>query len=80
MVEYPVDEALELLQNNVAEAKRLAPSLTWLPFITYTLDSILQELSQDLNYLKEQIIVTQVSMARVYNFDVKQRRQGTAVQ
>lgn len=61
MVEYPIEEARELLQNNLKGASKL-----------------LEELSSDLGYLKEQIIITQVNTARVYNFDVKRRRKTEA--
>lgn len=31
-------------------------------------------LNEDLEYLHDQIVVTEVSIARIYNWDVKQRR------
>ncbi|KAL6069531.1 Prefoldin subunit 3 [Balamuthia mandrillaris] len=47
--------------------------------LTRNLESATQNLEmvqQDLDFLKDQITITEVNMARVFNFDVKQRRQG----
>jgi len=35
----------------------------------------LQTIEEDLNFLKDQITTTEVNIARIFNFDVKQRRQ-----
>ena len=44
-----------------------------------TAETNLEELSNDLCFLRDQITMTEVSMARVYNFDVKKRQQQKAV-
>ena len=44
-----------------------------------TAETNLEELSNDLCFLRDQITTTEVSMARVYNFDVKKRQQQKAV-
>lgn len=57
MIEYSIDEALELLTDKLAHAKQS-----------------LQVVHEDLDYLREQITTMEVNIARVYNWDVKQRR------
>ena len=36
----------------------------------------LKQVSEDILFLKKQITTTEVNVARVYNYDVKQRRQA----
>ena len=57
MLEYPLDEAVNLLTTKLKAAKE---SQT--------------QVSEDLDFLKEQITTMEVNMARVYNYDVKLRR------
>ncbi|DBA02844.1 TPA: hypothetical protein N0F65_006634 [Lagenidium giganteum] len=58
MVEYSYEEALELLENNVATATdRLA------------------QIETDLAFLRDQIITTEVNIARIFNHDVRRRRK-----
>lgn len=59
MVEYPLEEAKDVLTNNLNTASKN-----------------LQQVSDDLKFLKSQITTTEVNVARVYNYDVKQRRQA----
>jgi hypothetical protein len=59
MVEYPVDEAIVLLENNMASAT-----------------TKLAETEEDLDFVADQIVITQVSMARIHNWDVVKRRKG----
>jgi len=61
MLEYDIDEAEELLTNNLSTA-----------------ENNLNELADDLSYLRDQITTIEVSMARVYNWDVKRRRKPEA--
>jgi len=38
----------------------------------------IHSIEEDLNFLKDQITTTEVNIARVFNYDVKQRRQQRA--
>ena len=58
MLEYPREEAIELLQRNLAQAKEALASLI-----------------KDMGLLRDQITTTEVNMARVFNWDVKERRK-----
>jgi prefoldin subunit 5 len=58
MVEYPLEEAQQLLQSNLAAAKER-----------------LEQVQQELDYAKDCATVTEVSIARVFNWDVEQRRK-----
>lgn len=58
MLEYPREEAIALLQKNVAEAKESLATLL-----------------DDMGFLRDQITTTEVNMARVFNWDVKERRK-----
>ncbi|RLN87233.1 hypothetical protein BBJ28_00004267 [Nothophytophthora sp. Chile5] len=58
MVEYPYDEALTLLEQNVATATER-----------------LEQIDADLSFLRDQIITTEVNIARIFNHDVRRRRQ-----
>ena len=57
MLEYPRDEAILLLEDNLKNAK-----------------AALVTLVDDMGHLRDQITVTEVNMARVFNWDVKVRR------
>ena len=58
MLEYPLGEALELLQTNHKNCKNnLATN------------------QGDLAFVKDNITITEVSIARVYNWDVKKRKE-----
>lgn len=92
MVEYSFEEAIELLQKNLATAKKviecpLSSSLTSPQSLT--------EVEDDLDFVKEQITIIEVSavpayhcgcrsshpsvdIARIYNYDVKMRRRAKA--
>lgn len=58
MLEYPVQEALDLLDSKLKSAS-----------------TSLVQVDEDLEYLKEQITTMEVNMARVYNDDVRLRRE-----
>ena len=58
MLEYPRDEAILLLENNLKNAKQA-----------------LVTVNDDMGYLRDQITTTEVNMARVFNWDVKERRK-----
>ena len=57
MLEYPRAEAIDLLAQQVADAKTA---------LATTID--------DMGFLRDQITTTEVNMARVFNWDVKDRR------
>ncbi|OIV95265.1 hypothetical protein TanjilG_07421 [Lupinus angustifolius] len=57
MLEYSLEEATDLLQKNLENAK-----------------ASLEVLVSDLQFLRDQVTITQVTIARVYNWDVHQRR------
>ena len=59
MLEYPLDEAVELLTNKLDAAERN-----------------LKGIVEDLEFLREQITVMEVNTARVYNYDVRRRREN----
>jgi hypothetical protein len=40
--------------------------------------SNMESTRQDMTFLRTQITITEVSIARVYNWDVKRRREATA--
>lgn len=61
MVEYPLDEALLLLESNLKAAKEG-----------------LEQLGKDLDMVKDGATVTEVSIARVFNYDVERRRRAKA--
>jgi hypothetical protein len=58
MLEYPIEEAMELLGANLSSA-----------------ESILRQVLEDLDTLKDQTTTIEVGMARVYNWDVQERRK-----
>lgn len=58
MLEYPLDEAVELLTTKLEGAERN-----------------LKGIIEDLEFLREQITVMEVNTARVYNYDVRRRRE-----
>ncbi|CAA6668892.1 unnamed protein product [Spirodela intermedia] len=62
MLEYSCEEATELLQKNLENAR-----------------ASLGVLVTDLQFLRDQETITQVTIARVYNWDVHQRRMKQAV-
>ncbi|PVV02494.1 hypothetical protein BB560_003052, partial [Smittium megazygosporum] len=57
MLEYPIDEAQELLETKLNSAKLSLNNVT-----------------EDLDFLRDQITTMEVNIARTYNWDVKQRR------
>jgi len=59
MLEYPLEEAVELLTNKLDAAERN-----------------LKGIIEDLEFLREQITVMEVNTARVFNYDVRRRREG----
>ncbi|KAG0327478.1 hypothetical protein BGZ99_007562 [Dissophora globulifera] len=61
MLEYPVEEAAELLSTKLEAALKT-----------------LKNTEEDLEYLRDQITTMEVNTARVYNWDVKQRRLARA--
>ena len=58
MLEYPRGEAIELLGQQLADAKKALETVT-----------------DDMAFLRDQITTTEVNMARVFNWDVKERRK-----
>lgn len=54
MVEYPRDEAKEMLTTNLATAKKS-----------------LDDLKEHLDYLKDQITISEVNVARIHNYKVE---------
>lgn len=58
MVEYPLEEARELLETNLSTCK-----------------ANLATVNSDVDFIKESMTTTEVSIARVYNHDVEQKRQ-----
>lgn len=58
MLEYPIDEAIELLRHNLSSA-----------------ESSLTQAQVDLDMIKDQTTTLEVGMARVYNWDVQERRK-----
>ncbi|KAL3682222.1 hypothetical protein R1sor_000244 [Riccia sorocarpa] len=58
MLEYPLEEAMKLLQSNLENAT-----------------ASLKVIIEDAQFLRDQVTVTEVTIARVYNFDVHQRRK-----
>jgi len=59
MLEYPLDEAVELLTNKLGAAERNVKGII-----------------EDLEFLREQITIMEVNTARVYNYDVRRRREA----
>ncbi|CAL5393488.1 unnamed protein product [Camellia sinensis] len=57
MLEYSCEEATDLLQRNLENAR-----------------ASLEVLVTDLQFLRDQVTITQVTIARIYNWDVHQRR------
>lgn len=43
-----------------------------------TANSNLQEIEADIGFIKDNITTTEVNMARLYNWDVRQRREAAA--
>jgi hypothetical protein len=66
MLEYPVQEASDLL-NGKLDAARLSLKQVEVSY------KLLNE-KEDLEYLREQVTTMEVNIARVYNYDVKNRR------
>lgn len=58
MLEYPLDEARELLEANVKAC-----------------ESGLEANSRDLAVIKDNVTITEVNMARLYNHDVKKKKE-----
>jgi prefoldin subunit 5 len=58
MLEYPLDEADNLLRGNQKTAQ-----------------TTLQKVDEDLDFLRDQITTTEVNMARLHNWAVKQKQQ-----
>lgn len=58
MLEYPLDEAIALLTNNLSMAQKT-----------------LAQLVSDLGFLKDQMTTSEVNIARVFNWDVRERRK-----
>lgn len=59
MVEYPLDEAKQLLETNLSNCK-----------------ANIKTNSSNIDFIKDCITVTEVSIARVYNYDVERRRNA----
>mmetsp|Transcript_6829 Transcript_6829/g.20208 ORF Transcript_6829/g.20208 Transcript_6829/m.20208 type:complete len:189 (-) Transcript_6829:165-731(-) len=58
MLEYPLDEAIELLQTNLSNAQKT-----------------LEEVKGDIGFLKDQMTTSEVNIARVFNWDVRERKK-----
>lgn len=61
MTEYSFEEAIELLERNMAAA-----------------ESNLKKVDEGLSDLRDHVTTTEVNIARVYNYDVKQKRSKSA--
>eukprot|EP00775_Hariotina_reticulata_P005373 gene5373-5608_t len=61
MVEYPLEEAKQLLQQNLDQCQ-----------------AQLAAIEKEMYSVKDSITITEVSMARVFNWDVEQRRKRKA--
>jgi len=61
MLEYPLDEAEQLLKKNLDSA-----------------EISIQQIAFDLDLLRDQMTITEVTMARLYNWDVKKRQTNKA--
>ena len=59
MVEYELQEAMDLLSANVAKCK-----------------ADITTVEQDIGFIKESVTTTEVSISRVYNYDVESRRKA----
>ncbi|KAK5780899.1 hypothetical protein RI543_002026 [Arxiozyma heterogenica] len=59
MLEYPLNEAIELLENKLNDS-----------------NVSLKECKEDLEFLRENITTMEVMCARLYNWDVEQRRNN----
>mmetsp|Transcript_16509 Transcript_16509/g.35701 ORF Transcript_16509/g.35701 Transcript_16509/m.35701 type:complete len:186 (+) Transcript_16509:70-627(+) len=59
MVEYPLEEAKQLLETNLSNCK-----------------TNLKTVTADLDFVKDSATTMEVSIARVYNFDVERRRKA----
>lgn len=59
MLEYPLNEAIELLENKLNDS-----------------NVSLKECKEDLEFLRENITTMEVMCARLYNWDVEQRRNS----
>lgn len=59
MLEYPLDEAIELLENKLNDS-----------------NVSLKECKEDIEFLRENITTMEVMCARLYNWDVEQRRNN----
>ena len=58
MVEYPIDDAFQLLTENRDNAH-----------------VNLKSVDEDIQFLRDQITTTEVNIARIFNYDVMQRRK-----
>lgn len=61
MVEYPLEEAKQLLQQNLEVCQQG-----------------LKDVEKDMHSVKDSITITEVSIARVFNWDVEKRRKQKA--
>lgn len=59
MLEYPLEEAKTLLEQNISNCKEN-----------------LKQNQKDLELIKDSITTTEVSIARVYNYDISQKRRN----
>ena len=57
MLEYPFNEARELLENNLKSAKESIATI-----------------EKDIDTVSDCVVTTEVNIARLYNWDVKQRK------
>lgn len=64
MVEYSLDEAEKLLNKNLERSH--------LNIATYVFNYLTQD--DDINFLKEQVTVMEVNIARVHNYKVEQEK------
>ena len=62
MLEYPLDEATDIVNEN----------------LSHVVDQE-KTLSDDLLFLRDQITTTEVSMARVYNYNVEKKQKANAL-
>lgn len=64
----------QLAQANVMLSYKIPEAITLLGTRLSSAEQSLQDIEDDLEFIREQITVMEVNTARVYNWDVKRRR------
>jgi len=74
MLSYTLSEAIDLLSTKLSQAVKSKDNAIQVGDIVLHV-LITHTFPQDLEFLREQITVMEVNTARVYNWDVKRRRE-----